>query len=114
MKFRDDAHALRAARGMEIESIKPINFILIMLRELVFRTRERIVFELHIRRSKWKSDQPLSDFGNAIRRGMFHQWRVPKRERIVRNRIHVSALNCSSIRTNDGMFTKKSSTKRQK
>ena len=100
MKFRDDAHALRAARRMEIETIKLINFILIMLSEPVVRARERIVFELHIRRSKWKPDQPLSDFGNAIRSGMLHQWRIPKRERLVRNRIHVSALNCAVMRTN--------------
>src|SRR4029453_7334487 len=111
MKFRDDAHALRAARGMEIESIKPINFILIMLSEPVFRTRERIVFELHIRRSKWKPDQPLSDFDNAIRRRMFHQWRLPKRERLGRNGIHVSALNCAVMRL---IFTKTLSAKRQK
>src|SRR5882724_7963931 len=110
MEFRDDAHALRAARGMEIEPIKLINFILVMLSEPVFRTRERIVFELHIRWSKWKSNQPLSDFGNAIRGGMFHQWRIPKRERIVRNRIHVSALNCVGAL----IFTKSLSAKRQK
>src|SRR4026209_999242 len=84
---------------MEIETVKLINFILIMLSEPVFQTRERIVFELQIRRNKWKPDQPLSDFGDVIRRGMFHQWRIPKRERLVRNRIHVSALNCV-VRTN--------------
>src|SRR6187397_1195595 len=111
MKFRDDAHALRAARGVEIETVKLISFILIMLSKPVFRTRERIVFELQIRRNKWKPDQPLSDFGNAIRRGMSHKWRIPKRERLVRNRIHVSALNCALMRTNDTVFTKKSPVK---
>src|SRR5882724_3806078 len=110
MKFRDDAHALRAARGMEIEAIKLINFILIMLSEPVFRTRERIVFEPHIRWSKWKPDQPLSDLGNAIRRGMFHQWRIPNRKQLVRNRIHVPALNCVGVL----IFTKSLSAERQK
>src|ERR1044071_10124260 len=110
MKFRDHTHALRAARNMEIEAIKLINFILIVLCEPVFRTRERIVLELHIRWSKWKPDQPLSDFGNATRCGMFHQWRLSNRKRVVRSRIHVPALNCVGAL----IFTKTLSAKRQK
>ena len=78
MKFWDNAHALRSARRMEIETIKLINFILVMLREPVLRARESILlFELHIRRSKWKPDQPLGDFGDAIRRRMFHNGGSP-------------------------------------
>jgi hypothetical protein len=52
----------------------------------------------------------LSDFGNVIRRGMFHQWRIPNRKRLVRNRIHVPALNCVGAL----IFTKTFSAKRQK
>src|ERR1044072_2751417 len=110
MKFRNDAHALRAARSMEIEAIKLINFILIMLCEPVFRTRECIVLELQIRWSKRKPDKTLSDFGNAIRRGMFHQGRFPKRTRLVRNRIHIRAPNYLGAL----IFTKIFSPKRQK
>ena len=100
MKFWDHTYALGPARGMEIETVELIDLILVMLGEPVLRTESASsVFELHIRRSKRKPDQPLSDFRNAIRRGMFYQWRIPKRERLVRNRIHVSALNCSSMRS---------------
>src|SRR5437763_15539673 len=80
-----------------------------MLGKPVLRNRERLfLFELYIRGSKRKLDQPLSDFGNAIGRGMFHQGRIHKRERIVRNRIHAAALKCALMRTHDTLFTKKS------
>ncbi|PYJ24032.1 MAG: hypothetical protein DME99_00850 [Verrucomicrobia bacterium] len=99
MKFRDNAHALGSARDIEIETIKLINFILVKLGEPVLRDRESIfVFELHIRLSEGKPDKSLGDFGNAIRRGMFYRWRISKRERLIRNRIHVSALNCILMR----------------
>src|SRR5438094_4861372 len=101
MKFRDNAHALGSARSVEVEIVELIDLILVMLCESVLRNRESILaFELHIRRSKRKPDQPLSDFCNAIRRGMFRQWRLPKRKRLVRNRIHVSSLNCSLMHSN--------------
>src|SRR5215831_11177030 len=107
MKFRHNAHALWSARRVEVKIVEPIDLILIMLGEPVLRSRESLVlFELYVRRSKRKRDQALSDFGNAIRRGMFHQWRIPHRERILRNRTHVSALNCALMRTNDTVFTK--------
>src|SRR5882724_6518934 len=101
MKFRDNAHALGSARSVEVEIVELIDLILVMVGEPVLRDRERIfAFDLHIRGSEWKLDQPLSNFGNAIRRGMFRQWRIPKRKRLVRNRIHVSVLNCSLMRSN--------------
>jgi hypothetical protein len=101
MKFRDNAYALGSAGSVEVEIVELIDLILVMLGEPILRNRETIVlFELHIRRSEWEPDQPLSDFGNATRRGMFRQWRLPKRKRLVRNRIHVSSLNWSLMRSN--------------
>src|SRR6266498_3834432 len=101
MKLWNHSHTLEPARSVEVEVVELIYLVLVMLGKPVLRNRERIiVFELHIRGSKWKPDQPLSDFSNAIRRGMFRQWWLPKGERFVRNRIHVSALNCSSMRSN--------------
>src|SRR6266481_5064705 len=115
MKFRDDTYALGTARGEEVEAVELIDLFLVMLGEPVLRGRESIfVFELHIRGSKRKPDQPLRDFGNAIRRGMFHQWRISERERVVRNRIHVPALQRLFARNNDILLTKKSPMKRQK
>src|SRR5713101_4856585 len=115
MKFRDNAYALGSARGIEVETIKLINFILVMLGEPVLRARESIfVFELHIRRNEGKPDKSLGDFGSAIRRRMFDEWRIPKRERSIRNRVHVRAFKRLFTRTNDTLFTKKSPMKRQK
>src|SRR6266480_1297218 len=114
MKFRDNAHALGTARGMEIETTKLINVILFMLSEPVLRDRESIlIFEFHIRRSEGKPDKSLSNFDDAIRRGMFYIWRIAKRERSIRNRVHVRAFQRLSTRTNDTFFTKKSRMKRR-
>src|SRR5215510_3953907 len=107
MELRDDTDALRAGRGVEIETIKLINFILVMRGKPVLRGRERIsVLKLHIRRGEGKTDESLGGFGRAIRRWVFHDWRLPKRKQLVRNRIHVSALNGALMRTNRSVHQK--------
>src|SRR5258705_944737 len=107
MKFWDNAHALRAARRMEIETIKLIDFILVMLRKPVLRSRESILLlEFHIRRSKRELNQPLGDFDDTLRRGMFYNWRIFKRKRPIGNRAHIPDFQRLSKRT-DILLTKK-------
>src|SRR6266487_1885144 len=101
MKFRDNANALWSARGMEIETIKLINFILVMLRKPVLRSRESILlFEFQIGRSKRELDQPLGDFGDTVRCRMFYNWRISKGKGSIGNRAHVPAFQRLSTRTN--------------
>src|SRR6267378_631881 len=113
MKFWDNADALRSARSIEIETIKLIDFVLVMLRKPVLRSRESILlFEFHIRRSKRELDQPLRNFDDTVRRGMFYNWRISKRKRSIGNRAHIPAFQRLSMRT-DILLTKTSPMKRQ-
>jgi hypothetical protein len=107
MKFRDYTYALGSARGEEVETVEMIDFILVMLREPVVRGRESLsVLELHIRRAEGKLDQPLRDFGSAIRRWMFYQWRIPEWQRLTGYRIHSSILSCALENADHTVFTK--------
>src|SRR5438046_10376942 len=93
MKFWDNADALWSARGIEIETIKLINFILVMLRKPVLGSRESIrLFEFHIRRSKRELDQSLGDFGDTVRRRMFYNWRISEGRRSIGTRARVTAV----------------------
>src|SRR5205823_4063012 len=113
MKFWDNADALWSARGIEIETIKLINFILVMLRKPVLRSRESIrLFEFHIRRSKRELDQSLGDFGDTVRRRMFYNWRISQGKRSIGNRAHVPAFQHLSTRT-DLLLTKRCLMKRR-
>src|SRR5438067_11079607 len=100
MKFWDNADALWSARGIEIETIKLINFILVMLRKPVLRSRESIrLFEFHIRRSKRELDQSLGDFGDSVRRRMFYKWRISQGKRSIGYSAHVHVFLHLSMRT---------------
>src|SRR6266480_5126664 len=107
MKFRDHTYALGSARGEEVETVEMIDFILVMLGEPVLRGRESLsVLELHIRRGEGKLDQSLGDFGNAIRRCVVYQRRIPEWHRLTGYRIHTLILSCALENADHTVFTK--------
>jgi hypothetical protein len=107
MKFRDHTYALGSARGEEVETVEMIDRILVVLGEPVVRGRESVsVLELHIRRGEGKLDQSLGDFGNAIRRWVVYQWRVPEWQRLIGYRIHSSILRCALENADHTVLTK--------
>src|SRR5207247_11466157 len=100
------------SRGGEVAIVEVIDFILVLLGEPVFRGRESLsVLELHIRGGEVKLDQPLRDFGSAIRRWMFYQWRIPEWQRLTGYRIHASILSCALENADHTVFTKNPSKK---
>src|SRR5206468_12527588 len=107
MKFRDHTYALGSALGEEVETVEMIDRILVVLGEPVLRGRESLsVLELHIRRGEGKLDQSLRDFGNAIRRWVVYQWRIPEWQRFPGYRIHTLILSCALQNPGPIVFTK--------
>src|SRR5437773_2607135 len=95
MEFRDDAHTLRPARGVKVETAKLIDLVLVMLGEPIIGARERVfLFEFHIGRRERKRNKSLRNFGGARRSRVFQHRRTPQGKRfIARNRFHGSILN---------------------